>query len=69
HEARSNDLLAGIGLALDLASVLTGGRSRRSRGGFGGFSSGGGFCGGGGGFSSGRGFGGGGGGFSSGRGF
>ncbi|MCC7398187.1 MAG: hypothetical protein IT455_14055 [Planctomycetes bacterium] len=69
HEARSNDLLAGIGLALDLASVLTGGRSRRSRGGFGGFSSGGGFGGGGGGFSSGRGFGGGGGGFSSGRGF
>ena len=73
HGDRTGDLLAGIGLALEVASIFTGGSSgsRRSssssRGG--GFSSGGGF-GGGGGFSSGRGFGGGSsGGFSSGRGF
>lgn len=81
HTQRSNQVLSGIGLALQVAGVLADvaiSSSRRSGGGFGGsrggrsgggFSSGGGFGGGGGGFSSGRGFGGGSGGFSSGKGF
>lgn len=75
HGQRTGDLLAGIGLALEVASIFTGGgshggsRRSSSRSSSGGFSSGGGFGSGGGGFSSGSGFGGGGGGFSSGRGF
>lgn len=70
HQNRTTNVLQGIGLALQVASILTSGSGGSRRSGVSiGRSSGGGF-GGGGGFSSGRGFGGGGGGgFSSGSGF